>query len=157
MSLQTGGPVARTVLPVIDPNNLKIEGFYCLTNDRQQQILLSQDIRDILSQGIVVNDHTVLTDESDLVRLQDILRIKYAVLGKKVVTQNGRKLGKVEDYACDTQSMYIQKLYVVPTFIKGLAGGQLGVDRSQIVEITNDKIIVQDLEQRVQDTALATT
>ena len=146
LSLRTGGTIARTISPIIDPNNLKIEGFHCQdVLERRQPVLLSQDIRDVLPQGIVVNDHEALTGAEDIIRLKGVLDLNFRILGKKVVTVSKQRLGRVEDFATDTQSMYIQKLYAVPTLIKSFTGSQLSIDRSQIVEITSSTIIVQDL------------
>lgn len=149
MSLRTGGLVATTQTAIINPNNLKIEGFYCQdsANKKQQLILLYQDIRDIIAQGIVVNDHDVLSHESELIRLKDIISLKFELIGKPVVTISKERLGKVGDFAAETSTMYIQKIYVLQSIIKSFAGGSLSVDRGQIVEITNRKIVVQDLLQ----------
>ncbi len=149
MSLQTSSAVAVTTGVVLDPNNLKIEALRCQeSRGSSELLLLPRDIRDIISQGIVVNDHTVLTEAEDLVRLKDVLELGYEIIGKKVLTTDQQKIGRVEDFAIESQSMYIQKLYVTPTFMKSLAGGQRSIDRSQIVEITNSSVIVQDTKER---------
>ena len=58
LSLRTGTPVATILSAIINPNNLKIEGFYCQDRfDKKELIMLYQDIREILPQGYVVNDH----------------------------------------------------------------------------------------------------
>ncbi len=145
MSLRTGARVATVASPIINPNNLKIEGFYCQDiRTRQKLVLLTQDIRDIISQGLVVNDHDVLSEPEDLIRLRKIMEIDLQIMGMPVVTVDKHKIGKINDYATDTQTLYIQKLYVAQPLIKSLSGGQLSVDRSQIVEITNRKIVIQE-------------
>ena len=53
------------------------------------------------------------------------------------------------DYAVDTTTMFIQKLYVSQSLLKNLTGGNLGVDRTQIVETTAKKVIINDLEEAV--------
>ncbi len=152
MSLRTGGPVGVTIQPIINPNNLKIEGFYC--NDRfskDRLILLSQEIRDVIEDGLVVNDHEAMSDPEDLVRFKDITALQFELLGKKVVTSSRRQLGKISDYAVETSSMYIQKMYVSQPLTKTLKGGQLSIDRSQIIEITDRKIVVQEPTVQVND------
>lgn len=146
MSLRTGQAVATTVAPIINPNNLKIEGFYCEDRfDRKKElVLLYQDIRDIISQGFVINDHDVLAEPGELVRLQKIIELDFRLLDKPVVTLTKQRLGKVSDYATEIETMYIQKLYVTQSMFKNFAGGNLGIDRSQINEITDTKIIVND-------------
>jgi sporulation protein YlmC with PRC-barrel domain len=146
LSLRTGGQVATTTSPIINPDNLKIEGFYCFgSNDKSAKVLLYQDIRDIIPQGFIIDDYGVLTDPTELVRLEKIMRIGFDPLGKQVVTVNKQKVGKVSDYATEMETMYIQKIYVSQSLLKSFTGGNLGIDRSQIHEITPKKIIVQEL------------
>lgn len=150
MSLRTGAQVAATTGAIINPNNLKIEGFYCQPSDSKKPlVLLYQDIRDVIPQGIVINDFDVLSEPGELVRLKDVMNLHFELLGKQVVTVDKHKLGKVSDYAAETSTMYVQKLYVSQSLLKNFAGGNLGVDRTQIVEITDKKVIIQELSQKV--------
>lgn len=149
LSLRTGTQVATTLAPIINPNNLKIEGFYCQDTSRKQLILVSQDIRDVLPQGVVVNDQDVLVAPEELVRLKEVLSINFDLPGKQVVTASGQKLGKVNDYSTETESMFIKKLYVTQSLFKNFSGGNLGIDRTQIVEITDKKIVVNDLHVKI--------
>lgn len=154
MSLRTGQPVATIISPIFNPNNLKIEGFYC--NDKFSKatlVLLYQDIRDVVLQGIVINDHDVLTNPEELVRLKDIMELNFQLIGKPVVTLSKKHIGKVSDYSTEIETMYVQKLYVSQSLLKSLSGGSLGIDRSQINEITDKKIIINDLEKRAPVTA----
>jgi len=151
LSLRIGRAIATTIAAIINPDNLKIEGFYCIDHqNRQRLIVLSQDIRDILPQGIVVNDEEVLTEPHELVRLEKILKINFDLMGKQVETTDKNKVGKVNDYAVDVQSMYIQKVYVSQSLLKSFTTGSLGIDRTQIVEITDKKIVINELEQKVR-------
>ena len=146
MSLRTGGTIAKIEAPVINPNSLKIEGFYCSDfANKRTAILLTQDIRDIIRQGYVVDDAEVLTGSEELVRLKKILDINFQLEGKLVITADKQKVGKITDWAAETTTFYIQKLYVGRTILKSFSQGQLSIDRNQIVEITNKKIVIQDI------------
>ncbi len=146
LSLRTGAPVATVVSPIINPDNLKIEALIC--SDRfngNNLVLLYQDIREYTTKGYIVNDHDVLTDPEDLVRLQDVIKLNYKLVGKQVVTTSKEKVGKISDYAVEIETMYIQKLYVAQSLIKSFAGGSLSIDRSQIHEVTDTKVVINDL------------
>jgi uncharacterized protein YrrD len=146
LSLQTGAPVGSTISAIINPNNLKIEGFYCQDRfEKKHMILVSRDVRDILPQGLVVDDNRALTEPEELVRLKDILEMKFELIGKPVYTDSKQRIGKVADFAADSTSLYVQKLYVARSILKSLNTGQLSVDRSNILEITNRKIVIQDI------------
>jgi sporulation protein YlmC with PRC-barrel domain len=145
LSLRTGGPIASITQTIINPNNLKIEGFYCVDISRTPLVLLTQDIRDILAQGVVVNDFEVLTEPGELVRLEKVLRLNFQLIGKSVMTASKQRVGKVSDFATDTSTFYIQKIYVSQSILKSLNTGQLSIDRTQIIEITPKKVVIQDL------------
>ncbi len=147
LSLRTGTDIATVLAPIINPDSLKIEGFYCEDkyDKKKELVLLAQDIREVLAKGYVVNDHDVLVEADDLVRLQKIIKLNFVLIGKQVVTLSKDKVGKVSDYAADTSSMYIQKIYVSQSILKSFTGGNLSIDRSQINEITPKQIIINEL------------
>jgi sporulation protein YlmC with PRC-barrel domain len=146
MSLRTGQQVATITAPIINPNNLKIEGFYCADRfEKDPLVLLYQDIRDIIAQGFVVDDHDVLSTPDELIRLKEVLDINFVLIGKPVVTTSKESVGKVSDFATELETMYIQKIYVSRSIMKSLTGGNLGIDRNQINEITDRKIIINEL------------
>ncbi len=151
LSLRTGGQIGSIIEPIINPNNLKIEGWYVEDRfNKDRTILLVQDIRDILPQGIAINDHEVLSKPDELIRLKEILDYDFKLIGKYVTTESGRKVGKVSDYAVETESMFIQKIYAAQSIIKSFGGGSLSIDRSQIIEITNRRIVIEDLSDKAR-------
>ncbi len=157
MSLRTGQAIATVTAAIFNPNNLKIEGFYCQDRfDKQELVLLYQDIREVLPMGYVVNDHDVLAKPDELIRLKEVLEINYELIGKPVQTLSKQKVGKVSDFATETETMYVQKLYVSQSIFKSLTGGSLSIDRTQINEITPKRIIINELTKTAPVSAPAT-
>jgi sporulation protein YlmC with PRC-barrel domain len=146
LSLRTGTPIASIVAPIINPDNLKIEGFYCQDRfSKETLVLVYQDIRDMLPKGYVVNDHDVLVEPDELVRLKKVLNLQFELVGKPVYTTSKEKVGKVSDFATETETMFIQKIYVSQSILKNLTGGSLSIDRTQINEITPNRVIINEL------------
>jgi sporulation protein YlmC with PRC-barrel domain len=146
MSLRTGTPIATVTGAIINPNNLKIEGFYCEDRyDKKELILLYQDIRDIMPKGYIVDDHDVLAEPEELIRLKKVLELNFDLIGKQVETISKQKVGKVSDFAAEVETMYIQKIYVAQSLLKSFTGGSLSIDRSQINEVTPKRIIINEL------------
>src|SRR5579884_3813490 len=146
LSLRTGAPIASITGIIINPDNLKIEGFYCQDRySKNQLVLLYQDIREILPKGYIVNDHEVLSEPGELIRLKKVMDLGFELIGKQVVTVAKEKVGRVGDYAAETESMFIQKIYVSQSGLKSLTGGSLSIDRNQINEITPKRIIINEL------------
>ncbi len=157
LSLRTGAPIATVMAPIFNPNNLKIEGFYCQDRfDKRELILLYQDIRDILPKGYVVNDHDVLVEAEELVRLKDVIELNYELIGKQVETIAKEKVGKVSDYATEMETMFVQKIYVSQSILKNFTGGSLSIDRSQVNEITPKRVIINELLKKAPVAAPAT-
>lgn len=156
MSLRTGAPVGTVTAAIFNPNNLKVEGFY--VEDRfhkGQLVLLYQDIRETMQQGFVIDDHDVLAEPGELVRLKNVLSLNFQLIGKQVETIGKEKVGKVSDYAVETETMYVQKIYVSQNILKSFTGGSLSIDRTQINEITPRRIIINDLLDKATVTAPA--
>jgi uncharacterized protein YrrD len=150
LSLRTGGPIGQASSPLIDPDNLKIEGWYATAlGDKKPMILPLIEVRDIISKGIVVNDHASLTHIEDLVRQKRIIELSFELIGKSVRTDDKKRLGKVQDYAVDDESMYISKLYINQSLFRNLTAQQLVIDRNQIIEITDKEIIVKNSREKV--------
>lgn len=145
LSLRTGGKIGTAVSPIINPNNLKLEGWYVQdSHEKGERVLPMSEVRDFIAKGIVVNDHDALTETKDMVRLEKIIELRFELIKKSVYTESRTKLGKVEDFAVNDQNNYVQKLYINPPILKGLTQEQLMIDRSAIVEITDKKIVVVD-------------
>ena len=150
LSLRTGSAVAAITGVIINPDNLKVEGFFCQDrfDKKKELILLPQDIRDVLPKGYVINDHDVLAETGELVRLKKVIDLNFELLGKQVMTVSKQKVGKVSDFATETTTMYVQKIYVAQSVLKTLTGGSLSIDRSQIQEITPRRIIINELMKK---------
>lgn len=132
--------------PVINPHNLKILGWWCKERGKSEPlILLVDDVRQMTPQGLAIDGEHDLSTPQELVRHKEILDIKFQLIGKTVKTKR-RKLGKVNDFSYN-DGMFVQKLYVSAPIIKLLASTDTHlIDRTQIVEITDDYILVRDTE-----------
>lgn len=149
LSVRTGARIGTVLAPIINPNNLHIDAFWCETvHSKSNVILLDMDIREFSMKGIIIDDHLGLSDPEDLVRLKTVLEIDYNLIGKSTMASK-RKLGKVSDYAIDTASLFIQKIYVQPPVWKsGLDGNKLTFDRISVIEVTDTHIVVSGPEEK---------
>lgn len=148
MSLRNGHLIGDTTSLVLNPANLKIEAFKCNINKSKTPLyLLNQDIRDMTDNKIFINDFEVLSEANELIRLKELIDLNFIIVGKMVVTKSKQKLGKVKEFSVENTSLFIQKLYIAQPIYKNIYGGQLIIDRNQIVEVTNTQIIVKDIVQ----------
>lgn len=145
LSLRSGAQVAVAAESVINPHNLKIMGWWCKTAANQMRVLLAEDVREIVPDGIAINDEDNMSLPEDLVRHREILEIGFKLIDKPVRTKRS-KLGKVSDFSYN-DGMFVQKLYVARPLRKVFTTEDtLLIDRTQILEVTDHYILVRDTE-----------
>ncbi len=155
LSLQTGGRVGSTLEPIVDPDTLKVLGFHVDSPRDTGTILLIDDVREFSPTGLIIDRFDKLAHHDDLVRLQKVLKIDYQLVGKQVVTEAGKKVGKVSDYIIDDQSFFVARLYTRQSVVKNFSGEGLVVDRSQIVEIDDRRVVIKDPSGTIKQSAVA--
>jgi uncharacterized protein YrrD len=148
MSLQTGGKLASTQKPIIDPSNLKIIAFEVegqLLSERPS-LLRVADIREMGRVGMIVNSNDEFIGVHDVIKIEKLYDLGFPLTGMVVMDDKRHRLGKVEDYTVDTNSYVIQQLTVQRGFFKGLTDTGLLIGRNQIVEINDNEIIVKSAD-----------
>lgn len=143
-SIRSAGRIGKVVSLVINPHNLHIDGITCrIIGERSDQLISPSDIRDISPKAVVIDDHDRLMDPSDAVRLRPIMELRFS-LEKLKAYVGSKRVGMVEDFAVDQQSLFIQKVYVRPTLLGRLSTDRLVFSRSQVQEVTKSKIVFID-------------
>lgn len=145
MSLQTGAALGTIAEPVIDPRKLQIVAYY-VTGPRIQStsVLHTSDIREVGPLGFIVDGaDSIMELDEDLIRLQEVIDFKFTLLGKMVVDENKKRLGKVSEYIVESDGFTIQKLHVTQSMLKNISSTNLLIHRSQVVEITDHLIVVR--------------
>lgn len=155
LSLRVGNAIALAKEPIINPHNLKIIGWWCQAGHGGQLLVLMADrVREFTPAGLAVNDEDDLSAPDDLVRDKEILDIQFQLIDKTVKTKR-QKLGKVSDYSYN-DGLFVQKLYVARSLTKIFAATDtLIIDRTQILEITDQYILVRDTEVKATQEELA--
>lgn len=150
MSLQTGGRLASTQKPIIDPSNLKIVAFEVegqLLSERPA-LLRVDDIREMGRVGMIVNSNDEFIGVHDVIKIEKLYELGFPLVGMTVIDDTKHRLGKVEDYTVDTDSFVIQQLTVHRGFFKGLTDTGLLISRNQIIEINDTEIVVKSAAQK---------
>lgn len=155
LSVQAGGPIGRIVDAIVDPDNLSIIAFHVdgPPINKQQNILDVRSVREYSSYGFVIDDIDELVSPDDVIRINNILKLNFNLLSLKAETKKGSKLGKVQDFTLTSEDFIIQQIIVKRPMIKSLNDPELTIPRSEIVEITDYKIIVKEEEKTIKKKA----
>lgn len=146
ISLQTGSRVAVTSGLVIDPDRLVIAAILCTPGSRQLRLLLPQDIRQLAPQGVLVDAEEALSEPEEVVRVSPLAQRGWDPIGKKVVTELGRPVGKIENYTVAPDQFVIPKLHVRRPVWQSFTGASVIIDRTQVVDVNDSQVVVRDTE-----------
>ena len=152
MSLQTGARLARLAKPVIDPGTLSIYG-YRLTGpllSEQDSYLRIEDVREVSGIGFIVDSADEFVTKGDIIKLEELLRLRFDLVGLKVIDEKRHRLGKVGDYSVDSSSFYIQQIQVDRGVMRSLTTTEHLIHRSQIVEINDEFIVVKSTAKKAE-------
>jgi sporulation protein YlmC with PRC-barrel domain len=153
LSLHVGGEIARTAEPIIDPDGLKIIGYTLtgpLIGGDVGDILDLMSVREFANTGMIIDSIDEFTNREDVIKMDKIMSLNFKLIGLKVVTEDNRNLGKVSDYTVDTDSFMIYQLIVRRPTLKSLVDPELTINRSQIVEVDDYKIVVKNEKEKVE-------
>lgn len=155
LSLHVGGPIAEIREAVIDPEDLRVIAYTLdgpiIKNDPEVgNILDTQDVREISNSGLIVDSADRFTTREDVVRFDKIMDLGFNLIGLKVVTTEGKKLGKIIDYTLDSSTFMIYQLIVQRPFMSSLMDPELTINRSQIVEVDDFKVTIKHEKAEVK-------
>jgi len=156
LSLHVGGEVARLGLPIIDPSDLKVIAYQVsgpTIGGEVGDILMVRDMRQTDKIGAIIDSTDVLVNREDVLKIDKIMRLNFHLIGHKVVTKRGSRLGKVIDFTLNPDTFMIQQLVVKRPIAKAFFDPELLIGRSEVVEIDDYKLIVKDEEAKIREKA----
>ena len=101
------------------------------------------DILAYLDEGIVVQDDSILQDEDDLVRLKRLGDNRTTILNLKVVSETGKRMGRVSDVLIDTTTHHVTRLHIKPGGLRRFTGTELIIPRERVIKMTAQEVIVR--------------
>lgn len=159
LSVQAGAPIGYIAGAVVDPSGLKVLAFKLngpLVHKSSANLLDVSSIREYSNYGFVIDDIDELISPDDVVRISEVLGLNFDLLTLKVETKKHTKLGKIIDFTLSSDDFIVQQLIVRRPTIKALVDPELIIPRSEIVEVTDYKIVVKDEEKTIKEKAATT-
>ena len=152
LSVQASGPIGSVGEPIIDPNSLKILAFRIAGPlvSGPENLLDINSIREYSNLGMVIDSIDELISADDVVKISKVLELNFSLIDLKVETKKGSKLGKVIDFTLSSEDFVVKQLIVKRPLMKSFTDSELVIPRSEIVEITDYKIIVKDEEKVIK-------
>lgn len=149
MSLQTGGRLARAKKALIDPRNLSIIAYELDGSSLSEHpsFLRIADVRELSNLGLIVDSSDEFVGLDDVIKVKEVYDLHFELIGKLVRDEKKHRLGKVISYAVEPGSFLIKQIAVKRPILKSFNDTELLIDRTQIVEVSDEAIIVKHDER----------
>lgn len=93
---------------------------------------------------VMINDLKSISETDDVIRIKTALETGSKIIGAKVETESGQKLGRVTDATIDLKFGALERLYVNVIPLISFLSKDLIISAKKIIEIQKNKIIVSD-------------
>ncbi len=158
LSLHVSGKIAQFVEPVVDPNDLKIIAFKVegpLVGREAGNVLPVHSIREFSRLGMIIDSIDELVEEEEVINIKNILELNFSLVGLKVQTKKGEKLGKVADFSVEPESWQIQQIIVQRPWLKSFLDPELIISRQRIANVDDYTITITDEHEKPKAKAKA--
>jgi uncharacterized protein YrrD len=124
---------------IIDPENGKLLGFKIKkTLINPIQVVSISDIMALDPRVVIINSEESIIAPEEIIRISEVLKKKYKIIGAKATTESKSNLGKVEDVVIDSETSSIVRFY-----LKGLVRSRI-LPTEYVIEIKPKQIIFSD-------------
>ena len=156
LSMQSASAIGYIAATIVDPETFKIIAFRLdgRAINSTNEILDTKSIREYSSLGCVIDSINELVSATDIVKISKVLSLKFNLIGLKVETKKGTKLGRIIDYTATPDNFTVQQIIVKRPLVKSFSDPELTIPRKEIVEVTDTKIIVKDEEKTIRERAM---
>jgi len=136
-AMDEGAAIGKVKRALVSPEEKKLLGITVKTAAFFGKILVAaiQDIVDIDRDGVVIRSRESLVAPDEIVRIKEISKKKFSLIGLRAKNKSGKTLGRVSDAVVETETGAICRLYVKSFF------QELVFARSQIEKITWTEVI----------------
>ncbi|MDD4352450.1 MAG: PRC-barrel domain-containing protein [Candidatus Gracilibacteria bacterium] len=113
-----------------------------------RKLIVLPDILEISNAIYVQNDDAILSTD-EIVRLRELEKERFSLINLPVESRSGEKIGQITDYVFDTLTGQIMKFHSSPRLL-GFNQTERIIATEQVYELTKDKLIVQDGQEKIQ-------
>ena len=119
--------------------------------NKKTNMISSHDIKHLGNEVLVVESRETVTGKEDLPKAYEIKQDRIRILGNKVITKSGKKIGIVTNFALDTHLTKLSRIYVSKNRLISFLGGDLIFTYNKIIKIKKNKIVVKDYVDKVKE------
>lgn len=155
VSLESGQTLGFISNIIIDPDSGKVLGLLSSSNFfwKDKKAVAVSDIHEFTPEMVLVRDDKSQLELEELVRIKKVVEQKIFILGSKVITESGKKLGKSTDFVINANLGILAKIYIENLWGQGYISGTLVISANKIISIEHKRIIVANnaLKEEIEE------
>lgn len=129
---------------IIDPADGSFLGIMIEGPKKQKKVIPAMEIKGFGEDFVMINDLKSISEIDDVIRIKTALETGSKIIGAKVETESGQKLGRVTNATIDLKFGALERLYVNVIPLISFLSKDLIISAKKIIEIQKNKIIVSD-------------
>ncbi|MDP9212277.1 MAG: PRC-barrel domain-containing protein [bacterium] len=150
IAIPDGTPLGKVADPVFDAARGKVVAYRL--GGRTRRLVSTVDVTTYLEDAVSVNGADAAQDAGDLPSIRPLLEEPVRLLGATVVTDAGRRLGRVKECTIETDGHFLTKLHVAPPIWRP-AARELILPREAVIRFERKRVVVR-YDEKVRPTEL---
>jgi len=133
---------------IVSPENGAVLAFLLRKNflSNKNRIVVLHDVREMYIDGLVTNSKDNIINPDEVIKVKSVLDQNIFLLGSRVITQNSKILGYLEDFIFDTGFSAIVTLIVKKRF----STEKRIISAERILNIQPGRIVIRDISNKVE-------
>jgi len=137
LDLETGEVLGRVVSWVVKAKEQRLAAFLLnkISPFKVPSVIVPADVVEYGPDMIVARDKESIIASKEVIGLPELISQKHVLVGFRAETENGTKLGIVEDFIFDTVNSEIKTYYISPTGVASIIGHSKIIPSEQVLRI----------------------
>ncbi len=130
---------------ILNPENGKAVGISFETPDRDNMTLVASTSA-IVGTGlnfIMIDKIDSVGSPDEIIRVKEILDKGIELIDSKVIDEDGRNMGRVNNYSINLKTLRLRRLYVLSSSLIKLIAKEIIIPEEDIIKIEKNKITVR--------------
>jgi len=118
--------------------------FKLVGGKKETLVANTSDIVGLGTNFIMLESADNASPPEEIIRLKETLDLDIHLIGSRVVDENGRHLGKVNNFSVNLKNMRLERLYITSSSLVKILAKDLIIQANSILKIEKDLVTVED-------------
>ena len=128
---------------IIDPKDGAFIGLEVLIKVGFKKYIPISEIKGMGDGMVMIKDINSFSEPDEVIKIKKVLKNAPLVVGSRVITEEGQRIGKVNDATLNLDLLALEKLYVTPVMSIRALSKDIIIPAKDIIKINQKDIIIK--------------